>query len=62
MSETTPHDDDPGDYYADEPECCWACHGEGFFHDCGEDTCCCLRPERDYCYPCEECGGTGELR
>ena len=20
---------------------CWRCHGEGGWHDCGEDSCCC---------------------
>ena len=59
--------DDMGpDYYADGldddgPECCWSCHGEGWIHDCGEDTCCCANPEEDDIYPCEECGGSGEL-
>lgn len=49
-------DDDDG-----EPECCWACHGEGFYHDCGDDTCCCANPEEDDIFPCEECGGSGEV-
>ena len=44
-----------------EPEACWRCHGEGSFHDCGEDSCCCLDPELDYMYACPECGGSGEL-
>ena len=54
--------DDP---YEDEPECCWSCHGEGGFHDCGEDTCCCADPEDvesdDWCW-CDECGGSGYIR
>lgn len=56
------HLHDP-DYYddGDAPECCWACHGEGYYHDCGDDTCCCAHPEEDDLYPCEECGGAGEL-
>lgn len=55
-------DDDDRDYYDSlEPECCWACDGEGYVHDCGEDCCCCLNPEIDYCYPCDECGGKGEI-
>lgn len=55
--------DDDADRYMDdeEPECCWACHGDGWFHDCGEDTCCCANPEAQYIYPCEECDGSGEL-
>lgn len=44
-----------------ERESCWACHGEGYVHDCGEDCCCCANPEEDDCYPCQECGGSGEL-
>lgn len=38
---------------------CWRCGGEGDEHDCGEDTCCCLYPERDERLACEECGGAG---
>ena len=59
MSET--NNDDYGCELDDERECCWACHGEGYYHDCGDDTCCCLDPEVDDVYTCEECGGTGEL-
>ena len=42
-------------------EACYFCHGEGFYHDCGEDTCCCAHPEDDDLFECEECGGTGRL-
>lgn len=38
---------------------CWHCHGEGGFHDCGEDCCCCLHPDLDLNRPCEECRGRG---
>jgi hypothetical protein len=44
-----------------DSEDCWACGGEGYYHDCGEDTCCCLNPEEDDMFPCEECGGKGRL-
>jgi hypothetical protein len=53
----------------DEPYCgicggyledvdCWQCQGEGGFHDCGEDTCCCLDKE-EITVDCEECDGEG---
>lgn len=38
-------------------ETCWQCHGEGGFHDCGEDCCCCLEPELNE--ECSECKGRG---
>lgn len=59
MSE--PANDEPYPYDDEEPECCHACLGEGYVHACGEDTCCCRYPERDFLYPCEECGGKGTL-
>jgi hypothetical protein len=37
---------------------CWECGGDGGFHDCGDDTCCCLEPTD---VECESCGGTGEV-
>lgn len=39
-------------------ESCWCCMGEGGWHDCEEDTCCCLDTETidDVC---EECQGAG---
>jgi hypothetical protein len=40
---------------------CWHCFGEGGFHDCGEDTCCCADPD-EITEPCPECGGSGVLR
>ena len=30
---------------------------DGYYHDCGEDTCCCADPEPDT--RCDECGGHG---
>lgn len=37
---------------------CWDCGGEMFsYHDCGEDTCCCLYPEDNV--PCDTCDGEG---
>lgn len=44
-----------------ESEMCGSCGGEGYadeFHDCGEDSCCCLDPEPGMC---EDCDGTGVL-
>lgn len=38
---------------------CWQCFGEGGFHDCGEDCCCCLEPELDLNETCDECHGEG---
>lgn len=36
---------------------CWYGCDDGYFHDCGEDTCCCLDPEPNE--PCPECHGRG---
>ena len=41
---------------------CWACGGEGEYHDCGEDCCACADPEHDEMHECPVCGGLGELR
>lgn len=41
---------------------CWNCHGEGGFHNCGEDCCCCLHPESDLNEACGECDGEGGYR
>ena len=49
------------DDFDDAGDTCWMCHGEGGFHDCGEDCCCCLDKE-EITDVCEECGGTGYLR
>jgi len=38
---------------------CWDCGGVGFYHDCGEDTCCCADPDEQDMVPCRTCGGTG---
>ena len=43
----------------DEDQICWACNGRGMWHDCGEDTCCCLDPEPDQF--CDECYGDGYI-
>lgn len=40
-----------------ERESCWSCGGEGGFHDCGEDCCCCLYPDLNV--RCDVCGGQG---
>lgn len=37
---------------------CWKCHGEGGFHDCGEDCCVCLDKE-EITVDCCECDGEG---
>jgi len=49
------------DFPDDEEETCWACDGDGFYHDCGEDSCCCANPDEDDIFMCDECGGTGYL-
>lgn len=37
---------------------CWNCGGEGnSYHDCGQDTCCCLDPEDNV--ECDICEGDG---
>lgn len=41
-------------------EPCYKCMGEGGWHDCGEDCCCCLDPE-EITHVCDECHGTGKL-
>lgn len=43
-----------------DDEGCDRCGGEGYFHDCGEDTCCCGDdPDDDDTIECPDCGGTG---
>lgn len=41
---------------------CPTCGGEGGFHDCGDDSCCCADPggptDFDW-WDCSDCGGTG---
>lgn len=40
---------------------CASCDGSGFNgHDCGEDTCCCLRPDDNV--ECSDCDGRGWFR
>lgn len=36
---------------------CWSCGGEGDYHDCGEDSCCCMWPEDNV--TCDQCEGKG---
>jgi hypothetical protein len=51
------HDPD----YIDADDTCQRCDGDGGYHDCGEDTCCCALgddPDPDW-VTCEDCGGTG---
>ena len=43
-----------------EDDVCPVCYGEGGYHDCGEDTCCCANPDDDL-IACEECGGEGRI-
>lgn len=46
--------------YEPQTDECWNCGGEGFsYHDCGEDTCCCLYPEPNVL--CDICWGKGYL-
>lgn len=40
-------------------EPCWQCDGEGGWHDCGEDCCCCADPDEIDIW-CDECDGEGE--
>jgi hypothetical protein len=38
-------------------EDCWDCEGGFSYHDCGEDTCCCLDPQPNVV--CDTCDGAG---
>lgn len=49
-----------GEEFFDSDESCYNCHGEGGFHNCGEDCCCCLDKE-EITEICPVCGGTGDL-
>lgn len=42
-------------------EDCPDCGGEGGYHDCGEDCCCCLDPDR-VTHACPTCKGKGWIR
>jgi len=53
----SPDDDHEDDWDEGGWEPCWYCGGQGGFHDCGEDCCCCARPELDEV--CPECAGEG---
>ncbi len=41
-----------------EDDTCPECLGEGGWHDCGEDCCCCLDKE-EITETCQVCGGSG---
>ena len=47
----------------DDDDCCWRCHGEGGWHDCGEDCCPCADPEAfdENWIWCPECNGRSAL-
>lgn len=48
----------------DDDLTCPSCGGEGGYHDCGEDVCCCADPggdEDEDWFVCEACGGSGVL-
>jgi hypothetical protein len=52
----------PEDYYdlESDDDVCQRCSGEGYYHDCGEDTCCCGDdPDDADIVTCPDCGGTG---
>ena len=49
------------DEYDDEDDICQRCNGEGCYHDCGEDTCCCDERDTDDLVTCEDCNGTGVI-
>lgn len=57
--ELAPMFDTDEDCVFEPTETCWRCAGDGCVHDCGEDCCCCLDPTEDFCFPCDECCGTG---
>lgn len=46
-------------HYEMEHVDCDHCSGDGGFHDCGEDTCCCADPDDDLNEQCEQCNGHG---
>ena len=49
-------------YDDEEPEPCHRCEGDGVYHDCGDDACCCADPETTELVICEACRGKGFLR
>ena len=51
--------DDDDDDYVGERVSCWLCHGEGGWHDCGEDCCPCL--DKSINEICPECDGEGTI-
>jgi hypothetical protein len=56
---TSDERDDRRDWEYEEE--CEACGGEGYYHDCGDDICCCAAPHEDDIFPCQDCGGSGYL-
>lgn len=55
---------DTDDREPDARESCPYCMGSGWYHECGEDSCCCADPDDPcgpYAFDCEECDGLGEL-
>lgn len=48
---------DDRDVHELELETCWQCGGDGGFHDCGEDSCCCRNPDINRL--CDICDGHG---
>lgn len=44
-----------------DDDTCPTCHGDGGYHDCGDDTCCCAADgdnDPDW-VTCEDCSGSG---
>ncbi len=48
------------EYTEGDFEPCYHCHGEGGWHDCFDDTCCCLDKD-EITDICGVCKGSGEL-
>lgn len=51
MSRWASYDDARDVLEVEDDDCCPDCLGEGFYHDCGEDTCCCAYPDEDDMQP-----------
>jgi hypothetical protein len=49
--------------WIDEDDACPECDGEGGYHDCGEDTCCCADTgeDDDGWEVCDGCDGSGHV-
>ena len=50
------------DEFPSDDDTCQRCEGEGCYHDCGDDTCCCMEEDSDDLATCPDCGGTGYER